>query len=839
MLTKLDGLQNPDAFWGWLSAMTANYCRNVLTRGRHEVQIPEDDEGHSLLDTFENLDDQTVPDKALDNDETRRMVVDLVDQLPPSQRQCVLMFYYEEMSVKDIAAALETSEGTIKSRLNYARKAIKAGVEQYAAQGIKLYGAVPFLLYFLQKDALLGGLNASASQALAHTVLAGAAGTAAGITAAAGTTALGSTVSGSIGGGAAAAGTTTAVESAAGVSAASAGSVAAGGGAASAGGGAAHALGGILAHKGALGLAGIILAGAVTGGIVLHQAAPAPVSVVEEAFDTGGNLGAAIDAEGMLWAWGDSGDGELGSQVPPGGPGAHSDTPILVLEDTYAVACGLSHLAAIKTDGTLWTWGNNEYGQLGTGDMGKQSYLDEWNLIEHTYSDAPLQVLDQVAAISASQYTTAAVRRDGSLWMAGGNGNGQFGNGTSEGSDVFVQVMDSGVKDVACGNNYTLILKTDGSLWACGDNTYGQLGDGTQNPSLQPIQIMLDVAEIDTGGFVSAAVKTDGTLWTWGLNYYEALGFGKGGNLQDEHGYLQAVPVQVMDNVSAVITTDASSVFMSLIEVSSEKGVPVLGMPSDPRAVMDTEGTGEVYPYTFLTGQCNAPQQAAIIAQYVAENSEMTKAALFYDQSNAYAVAYMDGFRELWTSLGGEIVIEETCNATDQDFSTQLSKIKASGAEFICTPNPTAQLVIMVQQAAQLGLNIPYVGAQDMSDPFLSLLENPSVVTKAYFQSSVYMEDPALEAFCTNYEARFGEPATIKAVNGYDTMYILAEAIEQAGSADREAIKEALETSINGLDLLCTDNYVQDGKTHSPDGLGMAVYEITDGVMEYKTYLQP
>ncbi len=294
-----------------------------------------------------------------------------------------------------------------------------------------------------------------------------------------------------------------------------------------------------------------------------------------------------------------------------------------------------------------------------------------------------------------------------------------------------------------------------------------------------------------------------------------------------------------VDNVSAVITTDASSVFMSLIEVSSEKGVPVLGMPSDPRAVMDTEGTGEVYPYTFLTGQCNAPQQAAIIAQYVAENSEMTKAALFYDQSNAYAVAYMDGFRELWTSLGGEIVIEETCNATDQDFSTQLSKIKASGAEFICTPNPTAQLVIMVQQAAQLGLNIPYVGAQDMSDPFLSLLENPSVVTKAYFQSSVYMEDPALEAFCTNYEARFGEPATIKAVNGYDTMYILAEAIEQAGSADREAIKEALETSINGLDLLCTDNYVQDGKTHSPDGLGMAVYEITDGVMEYKTYLQP
>lgn len=294
-----------------------------------------------------------------------------------------------------------------------------------------------------------------------------------------------------------------------------------------------------------------------------------------------------------------------------------------------------------------------------------------------------------------------------------------------------------------------------------------------------------------------------------------------------------------VDKASAVITTDASGIFMSLIEVSTEKGVPVLGMPSDPRAVADTEGTGEVYPYCFLTGQCNAPQQAAIIAQYVAENTDMKKAALFYDQSNAYAVAYMNGFRDLWTAKGGEITIEQTCNATDQDFSTQLSKIKASGAEFICTPNPTAQLVIMVQQAAQLGLKIPYVGAQDMSDPFLSLLDNPAVVGKAYFQSSVYMGAPSLDTFNANYETRFGEPATIKAVNGYDTMYILKTAIEAAGSADRDAIKAAMENSIQNLDLLCTDSYTEDGATHSPKDLGMAVYEITDGVLEYKTYLQP
>ena len=244
MLTRLDRLQDPEAFWGWLSAMTANHCRNVLTRGRREAQIPEDDEGSSLLDAFESLDEQTVPDKALDNDETRRMIVELVDQLPPPQRQCVLMFYYEEMSVKDIAAALETSEGTVKSRLNYARKAIKSGVDAYAAQGVKLYSALPFLVYFLQRDAGIGGLSASAAEALARSVLAGAAGTAAAGTAAAGTVAPS---------GGAAAGT-----------------------AAASGGTASHALSGLLAHKAALGLAGLAAAGAVAGGAALYQPQPEP-----------------------------------------------------------------------------------------------------------------------------------------------------------------------------------------------------------------------------------------------------------------------------------------------------------------------------------------------------------------------------------------------------------------------------------------------------------------------------------------------------------------------------------------------------------------------------------
>lgn len=249
MLTKLDSLKEPAAFWGWLSAMTANYCRNVLRRGGREVQIPEDEEGNSLLDTFETLDAQTVPDKAMDSAESRQMIMELIDNLPEAQRLCVLMYYYDEMGVKDIAAALDTSEGTIKSRLNYARKAIKEGVDRYAAQGVKLYGLapLPFLAYLLKQDALLGGMTAAQSSACAQAALAGSSAALAG---AAGT--------GSAGAAAGAAGST-------GKAIAS----------------------GILAHKGVVAaVAGVVLVGVIGGAAALSQPklpaeSPTPVPVME------------------------------------------------------------------------------------------------------------------------------------------------------------------------------------------------------------------------------------------------------------------------------------------------------------------------------------------------------------------------------------------------------------------------------------------------------------------------------------------------------------------------------------------------------------------------------
>ena len=95
VLTSLDKLRDPNAFWGWVSGITANHCKHLLTKRGQVWQIPEDEEGNSMLDQVEDLDQQRVPDQALDNQETRRMILELVDELPPEQRMCVLFYYYD------------------------------------------------------------------------------------------------------------------------------------------------------------------------------------------------------------------------------------------------------------------------------------------------------------------------------------------------------------------------------------------------------------------------------------------------------------------------------------------------------------------------------------------------------------------------------------------------------------------------------------------------------------------------------------------------------------------------------------------------------------------------
>lgn len=222
-----------------------------------------------------------------------------------------------------------------------------------------------------------------------------------------------------------------------------------------------------------------------------------------------------VDETGTLWAWGSNQAGQLGTETQEtstdleGNPIPYASQPLAVMEDVVSASAGADFTVALKADGTLWTWGGNDEGQLGTGTT--------------EGSATPVQVLDQVTAVVAGDYHVAALRTDGTLWMWGSNIDGQLGTGQA--TEVLqtqpVQVpLNGAVLAVAAGTGHTVAILEDGSLWVWGRNDQGQLGLDPDTAALvpQPTQVTEATGAVDVaaGTYQTACLLSDGTLLTWG-----------------------------------------------------------------------------------------------------------------------------------------------------------------------------------------------------------------------------------------------------------------------------------------------------------------------------------
>ena len=207
------------------------------------------------------------------------------------------------------------------------------------------------------------------------------------------------------------------------------------------------------------------------------------------------------------------------------------------------LSAGLSHTAYVDEHGTLWTWGSNQEGQLGAETQ--ETGVDrEGNRV--AVSGTSLAVLEDVRSVAAGGDFTVALKTDGTLWAWGGNDYGQLGNGTVVSTAQPVQVLDQ-VTAVSAGDYHVAAIRADGTLWTWGDNLYGQLGDGTRDSVSAPHQVLADVRFAVMGDYHAAAIATDGTLYTWGSNLDGQLGTGGLGDTTDEGtgAMLQLTPAAV------------------------------------------------------------------------------------------------------------------------------------------------------------------------------------------------------------------------------------------------------------------------------------------------------
>ncbi|MFH1227954.1 MAG: hypothetical protein V1701_08635 [Planctomycetota bacterium] len=261
---------------------------------------------------------------------------------------------------------------------------------------------------------------------------------------------------------------------------------------------------------------------------------------------TSGSHTVALKTDGTLWTWGGNPNGQLGD-----GTFDSKNVPTQISGTNWsAVAVGGRHTVALKTDGTLWAWGGNHDGELGDGTT--------------KYKNVPTQITGtNWSAIAAGYYYTIALKSDGTLWTWGENDFGQLGDGTTAGKNVPTQISGTNWSAIAAGNAHTVALKTDGTLWAWGNGNDGQLGNGEHRiPALyiieyrtRPIQIAgTNWSAVAAGTFHTVALKQDGTLWTWGENYDGQLGNGTTGDNK-------ARPTQIAGtNWSAIAAGDAHTV---------------------------------------------------------------------------------------------------------------------------------------------------------------------------------------------------------------------------------------------------------------------------------------
>lgn len=255
-----------------------------------------------------------------------------------------------------------------------------------------------------------------------------------------------------------------------------------------------------------------------------------------------------------LFVWGKGQNGALGL-----GNTTDYCSPVQLGSSEWASAdCqGDKHwMTAIKSDGTLWSWGDGNFGVLGQGNT--------------TDYSSPVQIGSSTtwSSVNAMESTQCATNEAGELWSVGQNTGGEMGDGTNTAKSSLVQigsltdwpttVFDRG------GSKSMMMIKPDGTWWDWGNNGSGRLGDGTTTVRSSPVQIgslttwVQGAQGIDNAG----AIKNDGTLWTCGNNYYGALGNGASGGGQNKSS-----PIQVAGTTWRQV--DGSNQFMAAVRTDN------------------------------------------------------------------------------------------------------------------------------------------------------------------------------------------------------------------------------------------------------------------------------
>ena len=243
-----------------------------------------------------------------------------------------------------------------------------------------------------------------------------------------------------------------------------------------------------------------------------------------------------IKTDGTLWGWGRNDWGQLGKNNR-----TDVSSPVQIPGTNWSdvVAASDDYTLATKTNGELWAWGKNDMGQLGTSDSPTESRSSPCQVPGTTWS-----------TINSGDRLSCGIKTNGTLWTWGDNEKGGLGQNNSYANANYrnspKQVPGTTWTSAHAGSGAMIATRTDGTLWMWGMNDQGHLGLNDTNARSSPVQVGSGTDWVETRNGVRAgnsarALKTDGTFWNWGYNFMGSLGQNEGGN----PATLYSSPVQI------------------------------------------------------------------------------------------------------------------------------------------------------------------------------------------------------------------------------------------------------------------------------------------------------
>ena len=240
------------------------------------------------------------------------------------------------------------------------------------------------------------------------------------------------------------------------------------------------------------------------------------------------------------------------------------------------------------------------------------------------------------------------------------------------------------------------------------------------------------------------------------------------------------------DKVQALLGEVASSNSLAAAPKAQEAKVPMISPSSTNPAV--TQVGDYIFRVCFID-----PFQGEVMAKFAANNLKAKRAAILYDFNSDYSRGLYQFFKRSFTSLGGQIVSEQSYTQGDRDFSGQLTAIRAANPDVIYVPGYFGEVGVISNQTKQLGIKAPLLGGDGWDAPQLWQLGGASL-NGNYISNHYSVDDPspAIQKFVADYKARYNVLPDALAALGYDSMKVLADAVKRAGSTENVKLRDAI-----------------------------------------------